>query len=416
MDSNRRTFLKTTVAAGGAMAAGLAAHRPLTGADSAAAASDPPPANTRPPSPRSLRILILGGTGFIGPHQVEYALSRGQEVTLFNRGRTNTHLFPRVEKLVGDRADDLSALEGRSWDVVVDNSATNAPQWVELSANLLKDTCERYIFVSTRSVYADTSRVPMTIAAPVWTHERAGVEPGATRLPYGLGKALSEQIARDAFGPDRTLVFRPGLIIGPGDTTDRFTYWPVRIHRGGEVLAPGDGTDPVQVIDVRDFGEWLVEMAEAGESGTYNVVGPRTPRPMTELLYGVRAVTTAETTFTWVDTDFLINAGLRPYRELPVWRPARDGAEGFARFDLTPEVEKGLTFRSLADTTAATLEYHFSRSEERQAALRAGVSAEREREVLDLWRAFRRAARAKDAGHRAGVSHALHNRKEDRNR
>jgi len=392
MDFNRRTFLKTAAAAGGAMAAGLAAHRPPAGADSAAAAADPfTPDSRRLESPRSLRILVLGGTGFIGPHQVEYALSRGHEVTLFNRGRTNTHLFPGVERLVGDRADNLSALEGRSWDVVVDNSATNAPQWVKLSTNLLKYTCERYIFVSTRSVYADTSRVPMTIAAPVWTHERAGVQPGAARLPYGLGKALSEQIARDAFGPDRTLVFRPGLIIGPGDTTDRFTYWPVRIHRGGEVLAPGDGTDPVQIIDVRDFGEWLVEMAEAGESGTYNVVGPRTPRPMAELLYGIRAVTTAETTFTWVDTDFLINAGLRPYRELPVWRPARDGAEGFARFDLTPEVEKGLTFRSLADTTAATLEYHFSRPAERQTALRAGVSAEREREVLDLWRAFRRA-------------------------
>ena len=391
MGANRRTFLKTAAAAGGAMAAGLAGNRALAGAESATAAADPSTPNTRrPPSPRSLKILILGGTGFIGPHQVEYALSRGHEVTLFNRGRTNTHLFPGVEKLVGDRANDLSALEGRSWDAVVDNSATSAPQWVELSANLLKDTCERYIFVSTRSVYADTSRVPMTIAAPVWTHESANVDPGAERLPYGLAKALSEQIARDAFGPGRTLVFRPGLIIGPGDTTDRFTYWPVRIHRGGEVLAPGDGTDPVQIIDVRDFGEWLVEMAEAGESGTYNVVGPRTPRPMAELLYGIRAVTTAESTFTWVDTDFLINAGLRPYRELPVWRPARDGAEGFARFDLTPEVEKGLTFRSLADTAAATLEYHFSRSAERQAALRAGVSAEREQEVLGMWRAFRR--------------------------
>ena len=141
----------------------------------------------------------------------------------------------------------------------------------------------------------------------------------------------------------------------------------MRIHRGGEVLAPGDGTDPVQIIDVRDFGEWLIRMVEVEETGTYNVVGPRTPRPMAELLYGIRAVTTAETTFTWVDTDFVINAGLRPYGEMPVWRPARDGAEGFARFDLTPEVERGLTFRSLADTTAATLEYHFSRPPERRA-------------------------------------------------
>lgn len=392
MGTNRRDFLKTTAAAGSALAAGIA---PV--ALAGCAADDPPEtgssgeseaAQNRAANP--LKILILGGTGFIGPHQVEYALSRGHEVTLFNRGRTNAQLFPEVEKLVGDRESDLTALEGRSWDVVVDNSATNAPPWVEASANLLKDTCERYIFVSTRSVYADTSRVPMTTDAPVWTYELADVEPGTERLPYGLGKALSEQIARDAFGEDRTLVFRPGLIIGPGDPTDRFTYWPVRIHRGGEVLAPGDGTDPVQIIDVRDFGDWLIRMAEAEESGTYNVIGPRTPRPMAELLYGIRAVTTAETTFTWVDTDFAINAGLRPYGEMPVWRPARDGAEGFARFDLTPEVEKGLTFRSLADTTAATLEFHFSRPPERQAELGSGVSAEREAEVLAMWHAAQR--------------------------
>ena len=388
MRTNRRDFLKTTAAAGGALAAGVGSVA-LTGC---AVEGDGPGAGSEgaggSQAARSLRILILGGTGFIGPHQVQYALSRGHEVTLFNRGRTNAHLFPEVEKLVGDRESDLTALEGRSWDVVVDNSATNAPHWVEASANLLKDTCERYIFVSTRSVYADTSRIPMSIEAPVWTYESAGVEPGE-RPTYGLGKALSEQIVRDIFGEDRTIVFRPGLIIGPGDPTDRFTYWPVRIHRGGEVLAPGDGTDPVQIIDVRDFGDWLVRMAEAGESGTYNVVGPATPRPMTELLYGIRAVTTAETTFTWVDTDFVIDAGLRPYGEMPVWRPARDGAEGFARFDLTPEVEKGLTFRSLADTTAATLEFHFSRPPERQAELRSGVSAEREAEVLAMWHASR---------------------------
>ncbi len=389
MTTTRRDFLTKTVAAGGVLAtgSGVAALTGCAADDSPAAGGSAGAGAGRSQAANPLRILILGGTGFIGPHQVEYALSRGHEVTLFNRGRTNAHLFPGVEKLVGDRESDLSALEGRSWDAVVDNSATNAPHWVEASANLLRDTCERYIFVSTRSVYADTSRIPMTSDAPVWTHELAGVEPGAERLPYGLGKAVSEQIVRDVFGEDRTIVFRPGLIIGPGDPTDRFTYWPVRIHRGGEVLAPGDGTDPVQIIDVRDFGDWLVRMAEAGESGTYNVVGPRTPRPMTELLYGIRAVTTAETTFTWVDTDFVINAGLRPYGELPVWRPARDGAEGFARFDLTPEVEKGLTFRSLADTTAATLEFHFSRPPERQAELRAGVSAEREAEVLAMWHA-----------------------------
>lgn len=394
MTSNRRQFLRIAAAAGGGLAAGAAA-RPGLAADAAAGpglqgmAAGGPTDPAGPPQTATKTILFLGGTNFIGPHQVEAALRQGHEVTLFNRGRTNPHLFPEVEKLVGDRQDDLSALEGRRWDVVVDNSAIN-PAWVERSARLLEDACERYVFVSTRSVYSDTSRVPMSSAAPTWTHESAGVEPGAARLPYGLSKALAERVVQEEFGAERSLIFRPGLIIGPGDPTDRFTYWPVRIHRGGEVLAPGDGADPVQIIDVRDFAEWLVAMIEADESGVYNVVGPRTPRPMAELLYGIRAVTTAETTFTWVDADFAINAGLRPYAELPVWRPARGRFAGFARFDLTPEVDKGLKFRPLADTASATLEYHFSRPAERQAAFRAGVGAEREREVLSLWRAFRR--------------------------
>ncbi len=379
MSQDRRDFIKLAAAAGGAVGLGLTVPRGLS--------ATPGPA--RPPRqerPRAMSILVLGGTSFIGPHQVEYALSRGHQVTLFNRGRTNTDLFPELEKLVGDRATgDLRALRGRTWDLVIDNSATD-PNWVRDSARLLADSVGRYVFVSTRSTYADTSRIPMTVDAPVWTYERAGVEPGSERLPYGLSKALAEEEARQAFGGDRTLVFRPGLIIGPGDRTDRFTYWPVRIHRGGEVLAPGDGSDPVQIIDVRDFGEWLIRMAEDGPSGTYNAVGPAIPRPMDQLLYGIRAVTTAEATFTWVDADFLVSAGVRPYAEMPVWRPARDGAEGFARFDMTREVELGLTFRSLADTTAATLEYHFSRPPSEQDPLRAGLSAEREREVLALWR------------------------------
>ena len=233
MTTNRRDFLKATAAAGGGLAVGLGpaglAGRAPEGPDGGAAASGAQGLGNRVgegPGDRvgnPLRILILGGTNFIGPHQIEYALGRGHEITLFNRGRTNTHLFPELEKLVGDRNDDLSALEGRSWDVVIDNSAT-LPEWVELSAGALRDTVGRYVFVSTRSVYADTSRIPMSTAAPVWSYERAGLEPTATQRPYGLNKALAEQAARDAFGEDRSLIFRPGLIIGPGDTTDRFTY------------------------------------------------------------------------------------------------------------------------------------------------------------------------------------------------
>jgi 2'-hydroxyisoflavone reductase len=334
-----------------------------------------------------LRILILGGTSFIGPHQVRYALDRGHTITLFNRGRTNTHLFPDVERLIGDRNGDLEALKGRTWDVVIDNSASNH-EWVRLSAQLLKDSVERYFYVSSRSAYSDTSRIPMTADAPTFTYETAGVDPGAEQLPYGLRKALSEREAQRAF-PGRATIFRPGLIIGPGDETDRFTYWPVRIHRGGEVLAPGNPSDPVQIIDARDLCEWMIRVAEDGHTGVFNGVGPATPRPMAELLYGIRAVTTAETMFTWVPADFLFETGIRPYSHMPVWMPPRDGREGFARFDLSNEVAHGLTFRPLAVTARETLDYHFSRPPERQAELRAGISAEREAEVLAAWHAQR---------------------------
>jgi 2'-hydroxyisoflavone reductase len=315
---------------------------------------------------------------------VQYALDRGHTVTLFNRGKTNPGLFPTVEKLQGDRANDLKSLEGRDWDVVLDNSATN-PEWVARSAKLLAPRVKRYAFVSTRSVYFDTSRVPMTIEAPVFSRENTKVEEGKP-LPYGLSKALAEAEARKYFG-DRALIVRPGLIVGPGDLTDRFTYWPVRIERGGEVMAPGDGTDPVQVIDARDLSEWMVRLAEQSAAGTYNAVGPRTPRSFAELLHGIKAVTTSEATFTWVDTDFLATQKIRPYAEMPVWQPARNGREGFARFDLSREIALGLTFRPLADTARDTLTYYHAQTPERQATLKAGVTPEREAEVLAAWKA-----------------------------
>ena len=377
MPADRREFLKMSAAAGAALGLGAVPGSGL-----------PHPGPARGPeapqeAPRALRILILGGTGFIGPFQVRYALSRGHSVTLFNRGRSNPGMFPDVETLIGDRNGQLDALRGHTWDVVIDNSRSN-PDWVRLAAEFLRDSVDRYFYVSSRSAYSDLSSVPMTSDAPTFTYETAGVEPGSENLPYGLAKALSEREAQRIF-VGRANIVRPGLIIGPQDETDRFTYWPVRIHRGGEVLAPGDGSDTVQIIDVRDLTEWMIRMAETGHTGEYNGIGPATPRPMTELLYGIRAVTTAETTFTWVDTDFLIERGMRPYREMPVWRPPVPGFEGFARFDLTPEVEAGLTFRPLAETARDTLEYHFSRPPERQANLRAGATPEQEAEVLAAW-------------------------------
>jgi 2'-hydroxyisoflavone reductase len=380
MTTTRRHFLKLSAGAGGALGLGVRPDR----VDASTVAEDVAPAQEAPrtqQAPRRIDLLILGGTGFIGPFQVRYARSRGHNVTLFNRGSGN-EMFPELETLVGDRNGDLDALRGRRWDAVIDNSRQN-PDWVRASAELLRGSVGLYMYVSSRSAYASTSRVPMTADAPTHTYQTAGVEPGDD-LPYGLAKALSEREAMRVF-PGRSTIFRPGLIIGPEDDTDRFTYWPVRINRGGEVLAPGDPSDPVQIIDVRDFTEWMIRCAEDDRAGVYNVVGPRTPRPMVELLYGIRAVTTAETTFTWVDYELLRSMGVRPYSHMPVWRPPLPGYEGFARFDLTPEVEAGLTYRPLAVTAKDTLDFHLSRPPERQVALRAGISAEREAEVLAAW-------------------------------
>ena len=383
MTTTRRDFLRTAATASGALGLGILPD--VAGAApprEAGAVSNRHRVTTAPK-----KILILGGTSFIGPRQVEYALARGHTITLFNRGRTNTHLFPNVEKLLGDRATgDLASLKGRTWDAVIDNSATD-PKWVKDSAQLLKGSAGQYVFISTRSVYRDTSRIPMTADAPLFTRENTPVAEGRP-LPYGLSKALAEQEARAAFG-SRTTIVRPGLIIGPGDDTDRFSYWPVRIDRGGEVLAAGDPTDPVQIIDARDLSEWVVRLVEQGTTGTFNGVGPKGGRSMAELLYGIRAVTDAnvEVKFIWPGTDFLLEQRVRPYSDLPVWQPPRNGREGFARFDITPEIRSGLTFRPLAVTARETLDWFRTLPAARQAELKAGMTPEREKELIALWRA-----------------------------
>lgn len=375
MTQSRRTFVRTTTAAAVGMAASGALPVSARGA-------------LLPPAPgRRIRLLILGGTGFIGPHQVRYALERGHEVTVFNRGRSGAGRFEGVEELVGDRAaNDYGALRGRTWDAVIDNSASSAtaPQWVREAGAVLGDSTAQYIFISTRSVFRDLSVVPATVAAPLLTPETTPNWREGQPYPYGLAKALAEAETLKAFG-ERATIVRPGLIVGPGDETDRFSYWPVRIHRGGEILAPGDGGDRVQVIDVRDLCDWCIRLAEQRTYGTFMGIGPENGRSMAELLYGIAAVTSAPLSWTWVPYEFLQEHGVRPYAEMPVWRPPTPGFEGFARFDLTREVAAGLTFRTLADTAQATLDYHHSRPTERQARLRAGLTAEREAEVLRAW-------------------------------
>lgn len=384
--TTRRDFLTQASLAGAAAAVGLRpAATPLY------AASAPSPARTpHAPQPRRLKLLILGGTGFIGPYQVRYAVERGHEVTIFNRGRSAPGVFEGVEELTGDRAaGTLDALKGRKWDAVIDNSASraDAPMWVRDSATLLREAADQYLFISTRSVFADLSAVPGTVNAPLLTRSTTPNWSEGRPYPYGLAKALAEAEATAAFG-DRTTIVRPGLIVGPDDDTDRFTYWPVRIERGGEILAPGDPhADRVQVIDVRDLCEWCVRLCETKTYGTFMGIGPENGRSMSEFLYGIAAVTTTPLTWTWVPREFLAQHGVRPYAEMPVWRPPTPGFEGFARFDLSREVAAGLTFRSLADTAAATLAFHHGRDAERKATLRAGASAAKEAEVLAAWHA-----------------------------
>lgn len=337
---------------------------------------------------KPLRILILGGTGFIGPHQVRYAVARGHKLTLFNRGKTHPGLFPNVENLEGDRQlSKLEALKTGEWDAVIDNPST-LPRWVREAAELLKGRVKQYVFISTISVYADNSKIGMDETAAVATTDNPTDEK-VSGMNYGALKALSEKEAEKVF-PGRTTVIRPGLIVGPGDQTDRFTYWPVRINRGGEVLAPGDGTDPVQFIDARDLGEWSIRMVEQEAFGTYNALGPRADLSMAEMLYGIRAVTTADVKFTWVDWNFLKENKVRPWADMPVWVPSKEPSmAGFSRVSNARALAKGLTFRPLAETAMATIEDYQTRPADK-AKLNAGLTPEREAEVLKAWHESRK--------------------------
>lgn len=331
---------------------------------------------------RPLALLILGGTGFLGPHIVERALARGHSMTLFNRGRTNPHLFPDLEKLVGDRDPDkdagLSALEGRRFDAVIDTSGYY-PRAVRASAELL-DASGQYVFVSSVSVYASLAEPGVVESAPLGTLDDPSVEEvnGET---YGPLKALCEQAAEQAM-PGRTTVVRPGLIVGPGDPTDRFTYWPVRVQRGGEILCPGDPRDPVQVIDARDLANWVVNAIEARTTGTFNAVGPLGRMGIAELIHGCRAVTGTDCTFAWADADFLEAREVSPWGDMPAWVPPRDDYAGFGLVSNQQALATGLHLRPLADTISDTLDWFGGLPEERRSRLRAGIALEREAEVL----------------------------------
>lgn len=426
MSNSRRGLRRRDVLGGSAAAAAF-------GLLSSACSSRPKPApgpTANPPEPAGKRILILGGTGFLGPKTIDVALARGHHVTIFNRGKREKllPLTAKVEHLYGNRdpqlpADDergpdgklltpdasprgLEQLAGKRWDVVIDNSGYY-PRMVGASAQLLAPNVGQYIFISSISAYAtnpatggDESTAVATIADPK-------VETmGDSYENYGALKALCEQAVEAAL-PGRATIVRPGFIVGPGDPTDRFTYWPVRIARGGEVLVPGGAEDPLQIIDVRDLAEWLVTLAEHGTTGTFNATGPSTPARWADVVATCAATAKSTADLQWVPASWLAaNGGEGVF---PIWAPSEGETAGFHRWSNARAKAAGLTFRPIAETVEALLAWYPQEVERRvrvtkeleaaakakgtappkgdPSALRAGPSAERERELLAAWKA-----------------------------
>ncbi|TNJ34810.1 NAD-dependent epimerase/dehydratase family protein [Arenimonas terrae] len=349
------------------------------------------PAAVIPKAAKPLRILILGGTGFTGPFQINYALARGHKVTMFNRGKRPSPEWPgEVEQLLGDRnTGDLKSLEGREWDVCIDNP-TSLPFWVRDAGKVLKGKVGHYLFISTISVYADGAKPGIAEDAPlaVYKGKDAMAETRDSLVAdienlYGPLKALSEAEAHKQFGKNVTIV-RPGYIVGPRDETDRFTYWPKRIAEGGEVLVPGDGLDPVQIIDGRDLGEWMIRLAEAGTTGTFNACGPDYTLTTDAMVHGCHAVTGGPVRFTHVTPEFVEKNEVG----LPIWVP-REGTpfSGYGAVSNAKAIAAGLTFRPLATTVADLLAWYRSQPAERQAEVRAGLTREKEAELLKAWHA-----------------------------
>lgn len=392
MTLTRRQFVKVSAAASAASAFAI----PGLGAEQV-----PPPAVPLPglkvpnvgKADKSLNLLIIGGTGFTGPEQVEYALARGHKVTLLNRNKRRPDLFKgSVDQLVGDLGADVSVLKGRSFDAVLD-IPTTYPFWVRNVAQYLKGHVGHYVFISTVSVYLDNSKPGMDEADATVPMNKGidpySLDPSYRASQYAPFKVFCERLVQETY-PVSTII-RPGLIVGPLDPSDRFTYWPSRIDRGGEVLAPGDPTDRVQFIDSRDLAEWTIRMIEQREAGVFNALGPGAPLSISEMLYGIKAVTTAGAQFTWVGAEFLQKHGIEEWKDMPVWVDPHGSGAGFHFRMNAKAILKGLTFRPLAVTALDTLEWNKTRSpEDRQAQIDGklnGLAPAREVEVLVAWKA-----------------------------
>jgi 2'-hydroxyisoflavone reductase len=332
--------------------------------------------------PKKLKLLIMGGTGFLGPHIVEAATKRGHTMTLFNRGKTHPGLFPDLEKLHGDRKNDMKALEGRKWDAVIDTSAY-IPADVTRSATLLGPNVDQYLLISTVSVYAKLDKPGMDESAPLATTDVPDADK-VTNENYGALKALCEKAAEKS-APGKVTVIRPGLIVGPGDSTDRFTYWPVRVARGGEVLAPGTPKDFTQFIDVRDLADFIVLCLEKKTLGTFNADAQAGSITMGALLDTCKKVSKSDARFTWADAKFLEEQKIGAWSDMPAWIPAEGDDGGFGRVSAAKAKSAGLRYRPLADTVNDTLAWFRTEPAEHQAKLKSGLTPEREAEALKAW-------------------------------
>ena len=375
----RRDFLRQT----SLLAASLAASRLALGRQATAK----PAPDAKPAAPakadRKLKILILGGTSFLGPCVVRRAVERGHTMTLFNRGKTDPSAFPELEKLKGDRnTGDLKALEGREWDAVVDTSGY-FPKQVRDSVSLLADHVSQYLFVSTISVYEPIDEPGRDESAPL-SKLPANVDPDTVKqisaANYGALKALCEQAAEKEM-PGQVTNVRPGLIVGPHDDSDRFTYWPVRVAGGGEVLAPGTPEDPVQFIDVRDLGDFIVNCLEHSTVGVMNAVGPKGGLPIGKLLEACKEAAKSDATFTFVPDDFLEAQKIGEWVDMTTWVSPRRPGGGLAALSIERALKAGITFRSPVETARDTLEWY--RATNRKANF--PFTKEREAAALVAW-------------------------------
>ena len=345
-------------------------------------------------NPAKLKILILGGTSFLGPHQIASAISRGHTVSTFTRGKTmpsiHQALFEQVEQLIGDREDNLTALENRKWDVVIDNSGRNV-EWTKKSASLLKENCGLYLYTSSTGVYFPYEKDGHQEDDEVLLSLPEGVDENMKFVyEYGIMKANSELAAIAEFGPDKTIVIRPTYMIGPADKTNRFIHWPIRLSQGGEVLVPGKETDMVQYMDVRDVADWMIRLAEEKQGGTFNAVGPKGAQNVHEFVAEAAKAFEVETSFVKIDDyEFLKENGIE---YIVPWIMPLDGNQGSALISNDKAIANGLQFRPLSETVKDTYDWWNSASVSQEQRDQVAQNPEsilaREQAIIAKWKAL----------------------------